>query len=431
MQQNKHYVTFKGEATVKLDHTVKGISQHVVDLDRNICTCANGAALRIDGYGIEKTNVYCHHKLQAMGSQTSKHPELFTQYIKALSSRYIVWEVVSAFHKELRRGDYPKAIYWGTLLSGFRRPKGVIKYMLNIIYEETRDHALHDELLRVYEDIANADASGESSSIETVNDIFYLIYLFCKSVKKWNLPERYDIFCSEMRGYQQLAKKFTYEVAKPSDIISSSNHTQLKQKLLDGFTEGDSIKVQYGLKGLFKSMSKAHEAHKFAIYSYLIDDVYNTGISAFSHDSDVVYELINLLNKRVSIMGSIGYHELNCLCDALCGETASYKLYTEKQLLEAKTIASSTAKYPYGDIRNIPLYAQDNHTYKGKALMKNYRYQLEPEANQTNLDFRYCGAYFGVAWRMQAAKQLDTITCKWSEVKWESWLYTHVNNMWY
>jgi hypothetical protein len=65
--------------------------------------------------------------------------------------------------------------------------------------------------------------------------------------------------------------------------------------------------------------------------------------------------------------------------------------------------------------------------------MKNFPAELEPGAVQANLDFRMCGAYFGVAWRTLAFKQHGTIDCKWGDVSWRTpnWLYQHVADMFY
>ena len=118
-------------------------------------------------------------------------------YVKALVTCYNVYEVVSAFHKELRRGDHAKAFFWAVLLSAKRGYHGTARYLLNIIYEETRDHKLAINLIEL-----NAKPRDEI----TLHDIHKHVALFCFAVKKWELPHRVGIFKGEMLGYAWLVK---------------------------------------------------------------------------------------------------------------------------------------------------------------------------------------------------------------------------------
>jgi len=242
--------------------------------------------------------------------------ELRWTYIKALGTRYNVWEVVSAFHKELRRADFAKAWFWGNILMTKRSSKGVAKYMLNIIYEETRDHDLADSLI-----------SLAGLKQPSPRDIHKHIAWFCRSIKKWELNHRYDVFENEMRGYAW--------------------------------------------------------HHRIDLFNMLME-------IAESDQVDAAMQIGEIVMRRLSKGFPVGYHELNAIGDALMGEH-----------------------------------------YMGKHLLRKHPEQLEPRAKQKNLDFRICGAYYGVCWRTLAYEQFDTIDVEWHKVKWPKHLHKTVSDLWY
>lgn len=57
---------------------------------------------------------------------------------------------------------------------------------------------------------------------------------------------------------------------------------------------------------------------------------------------------------------------------------------------------------------DVPLYAHDRHTSKGKTLMQ-----------KGEADLRYSGMWQGMIWRQKAFEQHGTIDVEWDEVTWE------------
>lgn len=398
-----------------------------VDLDFLTCDCNHGEAWYLPSKGKTwKPRNLCNHKLKAIASLCTQYPddaELRDYYDEQLGKRYNAFEVVSAFHKELRRGDVTAAIYWATMLVPHRGRHGVIKYMLNILFEESRDLSLAKHILRL---------SSHGRSV-TLIDMQRAVTRFCEAPKKWHLPWRTAIFIDEQRGYKKLADKFGYDVAKAKDIIDPKHTPDLQASLLAGFANADRVAVQYGLKGWFKSKSLDHDHMKIDMLNMLIDVMNGDEVNRFEHDEDYTRDLYDLIMLRSRLHGGVGYHELNALCDALTGEPG----YDPAALLSVerhKTIVNNprVKRVKLGAMKRVPLYAHDNHTWGGKAKMRQHPTQLEPGANQVDLDFRLCGAYMGVAWRTLAHKQHATIDCKWADVKWTpKWLWTHLDAMWY
>lgn len=422
----KIHPKLKGKFKIpRKNYVGEGAIVYTVDLDKNTCSCPLGSSHVDYGDGIAKDNKPCAHKIQAIGKLAAENPdELTWPYIQVISSRYNQWEAVSAFHKELRRGDIEKSFYFGSILARYRGVRGVIKYMINIIYEETRDHYLHGYLLDCYKQLSSNGKTQRDLMIKTIS-------AFCRSPKKWQLPHRLDdFFIYEMQGYSLLAKEYGWDVAKPKDIIPESERNILEVALIKGFETKDKTQVQRGLKGLFKSKSyTSHEEHKDYIYRSLCN-MHRNAKNKFTYSESLVDTIIDLLERRYSMFNDIGYHELNTLCDALCGEpyTQAFTVSSKLPELHAKY---ENLQLPYGKLYKIPLYAQDNHTYKGKALMAKYPEEVMPNAKQIHIDFRWCGAYFGVAWRYFAYKQHGTCFVPWDAVKWLPSISKTVQRMWY
>lgn len=406
--------------------------RYFVDLSIGECTCPMGhawawgdIATKRDPDGKWYLRSYCTHKLRMMASIVDglsgvKRAPAEAAYVKALATRYNKWNVVSAFHKELRRGDFNKAWFWGLMLSAHRGMDGVIKYLLNIIYEETRDHDLAEHLI---------ETARKGRGGVTLSDMARCIAWFCKAKKKWELAHRQQIFRDEMLGYQSLAKDFTPKVAEGAGIIPSENEDKLKADMAKGFLADDWTRFQRGWKGLqkmvFTDQHSSLENYRYYLYEYLYDFAEER-----LPDTHPVWGVVNVVNARLAAGYGAGYHELNAIADAIAGEPYERGLTPEadrKRLLKRPTPAIPLIHWP-----PIPLYANDNHTWDGKALMRRFRHELEPGVVQENLDFRYCGAYFGVCYRMVCQAQFGSVDdIAWQDVKWPKDLYKIVRMLWY
>lgn len=398
---------------------------YTVDLDALTCDCKFGQPWRWSK-NRWTPNSLCNHKLKALASlceHSSENEKLRDYYDEELGKRYNAFEAVSAFHKELRRGDVEASIYWANAIVPHRGRHGVVAYMRGILFEETRDINLVKYILKV---------ASKGKSVGTL-EMQRAVHRFCLAPKKWELPWRHDIFLNEMRGYKKLASKYGYAVAGHRDIIDAKETPFLRKTLLEGFATGDPVLLQMGLKGLYKSKSSDHDHMKIDIFNTLIEVYNDEHPNAFEHDESYAESLQGLINSKIRNHGGVKYHEINALADALSGEPgldhrATVAPGTHKMIVNYPRVR----RVPLGQLSNVPLYAHDNHTWGGKAKMKTYFAQLNPGAVQKEIDFRMCGAYMGVAWRTLAFKQHATIDCKWGDVTWEpKWLWGHLNNMWY
>lgn len=411
-----------GECVVSSSVTGK---QYHVNLDEMTCECQYGAAWRWSNNKWQP-NILCDHKLKAVASLCKKYPDdilLREYYDQWLGKKYNVFEAISAFHKELRFGNTDEALYWATVVIPHRGRHGVVFYMRNILFEETRDLSLAKYILKL---------ASQGKSISLL-DMQRAVRRFCAAPKKWELPWRHDLFLDEMRGYKKLGERFGYEVARPKDIIPEKHHKELVETMLTGFKESDRVQVQYGLKGWFKSKSGDHDHMKIDIFNTLIEVLNGEHSNSFGYNEKYAHHLQTVLHSRLRNHGAIGYHELNAFADALTGEPGSDPRASLPSVTHKRIVNHPKVQRPeLGKFRKIPLYAHDNHTWTGKAKMKSCFSQLRPGAEQTDIDFRMCGAYMGVAWRTLAFMQHGTIDCKWSSVSWKpNWLWSHLDKMWY
>ena len=424
---------FVGKADVA--SSVDPTASFYVDLSEGSCTCKHGRAYMYHDKKGWIPNNWCSHKMRAASSiletlTGAERESAQAAYNRLLGNRYIIWESVSAFHKELRRGDADMAQYWSMSVAAHRGLHGVVRYMLNTLFEESRDLDLFAHLL-------NLSDKGRNVGF---NEVMNTIRWYAEAPKKWMLDGRLAIYTDEMKGYRRLAERHGYAVAKAKDIIPYQFHDELRTEFVEGLQQKDRVRFQTGLKGLFKSQfQRGHDALKIEIFNLLTDALNGDGPFkkkgiGFDYDPDHALRVHGLVHRRLTHFNEIGYHELNALGDALTGEHyPGGDHLTPKRRQRLLLLNPRTYAPPPGKLTPIPLYALDNHNYRGKHLMNRWgATELLPGAEQVHLDFRMCGAYLGVAWRMLAWNQHKSTDVPWGDVKWyPSFLFKHVDNMFY
>ena len=385
------------------------INKYTVDLDTGVCSCQHGHPSR---YTVERgpiDNPYCTHKLKAiynifLNEQDPKvKDELYFAYTKAVATRYNMYEVCSAFHKELRIGSIARAWYWAQILIAMRGKAGLIRYMLNIVYEETRNHLLAEDLLKCFKQGKNVE----------IRDCYRLICWFCQSPKKWELGKwRYHhfFFHEMLGGYFRLIEKYGQDVAKSDNIIEYD--PTFFETLRSAFMKDNHERIQYCLKGLQKMQHRSVgglQGLRKMIYNTLANvckDMYSRekGLEA---PQEEILKLFRFVKEKADCY-EIGYHDLNMLCDALEGESLTYGL-CECPFIPDNLPRMSTR------FRLIPLYAQDWHTWEGKYRLKRYAGQLVPGIPQTDIDCKWSGVYLGLAFRYLSMEQYNRVV-EWYKV---------------
>lgn len=93
------------------------------------------------------------------------------------------YTTISALHKEIRRGDYPRAYLWAKTVIRFRKEKGLREYMRSILWEETRNIELYREWRE------NPGMPWEE-----------MLQQFCGATKKWEYDTSPDTALIQIRA---------------------------------------------------------------------------------------------------------------------------------------------------------------------------------------------------------------------------------------
>lgn len=398
-----------------------------VNLTTGECSCDHGAAFT---WYTDKTtdkwitNRYCVHKLKCIAdiiekSDNKENPDYLFPFIKAVATRYNYYEAVSAFHKNLRIGNVEKSFFYGSVIGAHRGAKGIVRYLSNIIYEETRDHKLRDHLVDLL-----------SRPKLSIIDYTRAIIWFCETKKKWDLHEyRYPLYLHEMRGYQRLVKEFGQDVAKGGEIIEPEMVPVFLAGIGKALAKQDYDYLQYCVKGLQKSkfpkgVKSYHQLRGLVVAELMkhtdkIDGVARVNVKRFC----------KYLQSKTEKIG-ISYHDLNAFADLFANEPLFYGNLSDKRIKQILRIKKLPV-FPFDKFPAIPIVAHDNHTHRGKHLLKKYAAQIPYGVEQTDIDLRGCGAYIGVGWRYIAMADCGTVKCKWHEPKSPTWLKNLVTQLFY
>lgn len=130
--------------------------------------------------------------------------------------RRSIWYVLSALHKEIRRGDTERALCWGRLYCKITSPNHLLRYIQKIIFEETRGLEINSKI-----------STGQVSPIEALK-------LLCSEPKKWALPHLHEArhFESWIESYKAYCLSAPWDERKlEHSILSFTSLTEGYQTL--------------------------------------------------------------------------------------------------------------------------------------------------------------------------------------------------------
>src|SRR5690606_5957362 len=88
------------------------------------------------------------------------------------------WDVVSAFHKELRRGDFEQATYWMQVMLEAHTP---VSYIITYLWRIASEELAPDQL-----EVVNYLAHLRANDTEIYPyHLYYAVLLFCRAKKWW------------------------------------------------------------------------------------------------------------------------------------------------------------------------------------------------------------------------------------------------------
>lgn len=323
-------------------------------------------------------------------------------------------ELISAFHKSLRKGHLYNSCFFGKMICNQIGVWKFKQYIFYIVFEETNNIDLYNKAKKLY---------LKEDKLITDKDIYSLVYSFVKSSKKWEITDGQELLIC----YLEQSK--LYKDDKEKNFIRFRN---------------DNL-FSYGMWGNYLQQYDcySHKMNKFKdisyttipdLFSMIEDNVLNKNIDNLIYLSYVFYEnkdklsfecleqfchtmyakklfkSMNELSGKYNYVFSyvlLFYSFLNELTDEPIKE-----LESEKIDIIINKINNNLKNNQYV---KIPLYALDKHTSKGKNLLSNtdvkFNVGLPP-----NVDLRLTGSHIGVKWRVYAYQQYNTIDIKWEDV---------------
>lgn len=267
------------------------------------------------------------------------------------------WDVMSAFHKSLRLGNFNLSLNRGRLFALKSSPHVVLKYLRKILWEETRN-------LDLFFRLSKGDLGYEES-----------IILFCASRKKWELLYYNDHFNNWNKGYLRfITRKKNNESFDYSDL--SSVLDQVKDKV-EIYELNDFLQERKDLDGLFYETLKQKFPENLLLH--------------------------NVINLRNSDFGS-RYYRMVVL-------EIAFGVWKEEGN-EYHQIPDKTPFY----IPARRLWYFDYHTKSAKKLIVENYNQLRPGKgyNFPALDLRLSGMLLGIGYRFRVKKPLEH---QWFEVE--------------
>ena len=280
------------------------------------------------------------------------------------------FEIVSAVHKETRRGDVAAALYWADLLSKYSASY-VKSYARRIVGEETRNWTL----------LAQALSPGRL----TYRDLVAGLAL---SRKKWEHKNGYRLFEEQLRSYN----RETYDATPwktALDGMAGAIAADDVPRLYDAWTALDS--------------SEEPEA-------------------AVAMDRVLVAEAERRFPGMTDLEHIVGEYR----------EHADLDVW-EVRLALVEMIAgawdTSMNEFPYGRailpefndgklLRRFPTYVYDGHVRQGRRRIEEHRADIAPKKPQPEgIDLRWSGQFEGVAWRYAAFAQFGHA---YRDVPWEN-----------
>jgi hypothetical protein len=137
--------------------------------------------------------------------------------------KYSRWDVISAFHKELRRGDIEQATYWLQVMIDGGAP---FPYIANYLWQVASEELALDEETR---DVVNYIAWCRNFSGHIFPyHLYYATALFCKAKKWWE-----DDLASELRQlWAKHAKAMKDQSFQDIPEYAHDKHTAKGKKLV-------------------------------------------------------------------------------------------------------------------------------------------------------------------------------------------------------
>lgn len=282
------------------------------------------------------------------------------------------FNVTSAFHKEVRRGDVQLGLNWANIMQKTQGATRVRDYCRGIVFEETRNVKLFDILHNKWKDIDRID----------------LAKLLITSRKRW-MDTKYDCFANQVEGFLLQAGK---EVYKPSGVMLVVMYAK-------------EMKYWHGAAFSSSSQTDEFDGHTSKERSAQFwDTVAEENRKGNLKNGEWIQIILNTDAR--------GLHERATVAELATGAWDE----SMNEFIE------SDIEYQKPDfIPKFEDYIHDCHSGIGKGRLYKSWFDLKAErAMPDKIDMRWSGMMYGLLWRFEAYRQYQTTdlrNIKWQDVK--------------
>lgn len=284
----------------------------------------------------------------------------------------LLWLALSAMHKEIRSGDAQVAKNWAQIYLSLTSEQALRNYCRRIVFEETRS-------LDVFRRTLLPDVSPLS-----------IVESLAKKAKKWELKCLGDHFSNWLAGYKKFTQGEEAENWKILDHLGSDLDVVTCYRLLFFIRQSKSLKRQFWRK-----------------FSHLASRLGNEPLISFIQACD-----------GSSYQAMVGLEMLLGILD----------------IEECETERSHDCAGFFIPAQKTFYY--DVHTIRGKRVFLRYRDRIT-EGNfppSTELDLRFSGQIWGVAWRFSARSNFKSLKdLRWEDVilLWSASEISSFDSYWY
>lgn len=296
-------------------------------------------------------------------------------------------ELISAFHKSLRLGLFLNSCYFAKVIHLQIGIWKVKQYLHFIVLEDTNNLSLYEKTLNLYlkkdEEISN-------------KELFEVIYYFCKSKKKWETEYGQDYLLLFLEVYEQIKedKEKTHIRYINNDIFGYGSWGNLLQQY-ECFSKNKFKEISYTtIPDLYCLIEQAISKKDVSMIIYL-------SFIYFENKDKLIFEILeqfcktNFSKKLYSLLkltkGKYTYvFSYNILFYSFIKDLPIEKIEEYTKEIHSKNIKE--LKYLFANhYLDIPLYALDKHTYKGKLLLSDKVIKYNKKL-LTEVDLRVSGS---------------------------------------
>lgn len=288
---------------------------------------------------------------------------IFNDVMKKSKSGW--YPVISAMHKEIRRGDWERGNAYAWLIAKTFGPYRVSQYLRGIVFEETRNVSLFNHLL-------------VSPKAKTVREAVELMNWFTRSQKKWQIEQRWEIYDAG------------YNLEVLNSIPMYHDHAAIEDDARSAIGSGSSADLWRVMWGVI--LVKVLEDPCRKGVDKVFADCLLSGMSKLGMDDDVpLFE---------GYMKHSWFHGCQFALERLCGLEIEPLMGDSMPELEMNV----------SDDHVVPAlenYVFDRHTSLGLMKTKKHLREIVKNTHHPDVDLRWSGVTMGCLWRELAGRLPD------------------------